>query len=88
MVDGGTIDLVRSLGIEVVSSANLVQVFEAKWNQEKLDSHMEAGRKVDAIRRAAFEHIGTSLMGRSPIGEFEVQQFILRAFAGRQVVRV
>ena len=81
MVDGGTIDLVRSLGIEVVSSANLVQVFEAKWNQEKLDSHMEAGRKVDAIRRAAFEHIGTSLMGRSPIGEFDVQQFILRAFA-------
>ena len=41
MVDAGTIELIRGLGLEIVTSANLVQQFEAKWNQEKLDSHLE-----------------------------------------------
>ena len=80
MVDAGTIELVRSLGLEIVSSANLVQEFEAKWNQSKLDSHLEAGKRVDRVRRAAFEHIGDCLRGRAAITEFQAQQFILRAF--------
>ena len=80
IVDAGTIELVRSLGLEIVSSANLVQEFEATWNQAKLDSHLEAGKRVDKVRRTAFEHIGDCLRGRASITEFEVQQFILRAF--------
>ncbi len=80
MVDAGTIELVRSLGLEIVTSANLVQEFEATWNQAKLDSHLEAGKRVDKVRRTAFEHIGDCLRGRAAITEFEVQQFILRAF--------
>ena len=80
MVDAGTIELVRGLGLEIVTSANLVQQFEAKWNQEKLDSHLEAGRRVDRVRQAAFDHIGSCLRGRAAITEHAVQQFILRAF--------
>ncbi len=80
MVDAGTIELIRSLGLEIVTSANLVQQFEAKWNQEKLDSHLEAGRRVDRVRQAAFDHIGACLRGRAAVTEYAVQQFILRAF--------
>ena len=50
MVDGGTLELVRSLGVEVASSANLVQYFEARWSRRQLDSHREAGRRVDEIQ--------------------------------------
>ena len=39
MVDGGTVDLIRSLGVEVVSSAELIQTFEARWTPEARDSH-------------------------------------------------
>ena len=46
MVDGGTIDLIRSLGVEVVSSAELIQTFEARWTPEARDTHFEAGRRV------------------------------------------
>ena len=74
MVDAGTVELVRSLGVEVVTSANLVQFFEARWNQQKLESHLEAGRRVDAIRRAAFQLAG------APTDEYQLQQFILRRF--------
>ena len=54
MVDAGTVELVRSLGVEIASSANLIQYFEARWNQQQLDSHLEAGKLIDQIRRDAF----------------------------------
>ncbi|MBI2684811.1 MAG: aminopeptidase P family protein [Acidobacteria bacterium] len=80
MVDAGTVELIRAQGVEVATSANLVQVFEAKWTQEKLDSHMEAGKLVDEIRRAAFQEIGDRLRGREPVNEYTIKAFILGAF--------
>src|SRR5450631_1555835 len=50
MVDAGTVELVRGLGVEVVTSANLIQFFESRWTEEQLVMHLEAARKVDVIR--------------------------------------
>jgi Xaa-Pro aminopeptidase len=80
MVDAGTVELVRSLGVEVASSANLIQYFEARWTPEKLQYHLEAGRRVDAIRAAAFGLIGDRLRAGAGITEFEVKQFVLERF--------
>ena len=74
LVDGGTLEQIRSLGLEVVSSADLLQRFEARWTAAQLESHLEAGRRVDAIRRAAFEAI------RPGVTEHAVQRFIREAF--------
>ena len=81
MVDAGTLELVQSLGVEVKSSANLVQYFEARWNQDQLDSHLEAGRKVDEIRRRAFQRIGKKLKLGEPVDEWQIKKFILTEFA-------
>src|SRR5437773_8678805 len=48
-VDAGTIELVRSFGIDVVSSADLVQVFEAVWSDEQLESHLYAAKHMREI---------------------------------------
>lgn len=80
MVDAGTVELVRSLGVEVVTSADLVQHFEARWTDAQLESHMEAGRKVDKVRRSAFEEIGSRIKRNQGVTEFEIQQYILHAF--------
>jgi Xaa-Pro aminopeptidase len=80
MVDAGTVELIREQGVDVLTSANLVQIFEAKWTQEKLDSHMAAGVLVDEVRRAAFAEIGDRLRGREPVNEYMVKAFILEAF--------
>ena len=45
MVDAGTIELVRATGVEIVSSANLIQYFEARWTSEQLDLHLEAAAR-------------------------------------------
>jgi Xaa-Pro dipeptidase len=81
MVDAGTVELVRSLGVEVVSSADLIQVFEARWNPNALESHLEAGRRVDRIRAEAFAFIGTRTRSGLTTSELEVRNFILDSFA-------
>ncbi len=86
MVDGGTIDLVRELGAEVCSSANLIQVFEARWNQAQLDAHLKAAAIVDEIRREAFAEIGRRLRNAEPGSEWDIKEFILKAFANQGLV--
>lgn len=80
-VDAGTVELIRGLGTEVVSSAELIQTFEAKWSPAQLELHLEAGRRVDRIREEAFEFIGTATHNGKVIDEYAVQQFVMRRFA-------
>ncbi|GIU73499.1 MAG: peptidase M24 [Bryobacteraceae bacterium] len=80
LVDAGTVELVRSMGVEVVSSAALVQQFEALWTPEQYRSHRRAQAKVDAIRAAAFRLVEDRLRRGQRVSEFDVKQFILNAF--------
>lgn len=81
-VDAGTIDLVRSLQVEVVTSADLVQQFEAVWDEMQLASHRVAAEGLRAIVDEAFAWVGTSLAERR-ITEYGLQQFILSRMQAR-----
>lgn len=80
LVDGGTIDLVRSLGKEVVSSAALVQHFEARWTDTQFEMHQEAGRRIDSILDEAFELIGARIRSAGEVFELEIAEFIRARF--------
>jgi Xaa-Pro dipeptidase len=79
-VDGGTLELIRSLGVEVVSSADLFQVAAATWPKAALDSHKSASQAVAAIKDAAFDCIRQSLQGGRSLTEYDVQEFIMQQF--------
>lgn len=79
-VDGGTLELIRSLGVEVVSSADLFQVAATTWPKAALDSHLSASQAVAAIKDAAFEHIRRSLGAGGSLTEYDVQEFIVGQF--------
>src|SRR5258705_8246957 len=59
LVDAGTIDLVRSMGKNVVSAADLIAQFEATWTDEQIQTHFAARDAVDKITTAAFAEIGS-----------------------------
>ncbi|HVB58781.1 MAG TPA: M24 family metallopeptidase [Candidatus Acidoferrales bacterium] len=80
LVDAGTVELVRKLKKKVVSSADLVQKFEARWSPEQLESHFEAGRIIDRIRQAAFDRAAASVRDGKPLTEFQLQQWMLEQF--------
>jgi len=75
-VDGGTLDMVRSFGAEVVSSADLCQVALATWSPQAFTAHVDACTQVAAVKDEAFEHIRYSLENHTATTEYEVQQFI------------
>ncbi len=80
MVDAGILELVRQTGVEVVSSADLVQTFEAVLDEAAYQSHVEAAARVDRIRAEAFAEVGRRIRSGSPPTEYEIQQFIVRRF--------
>ena len=86
LVDAGTFELVTGSGVEVASSANLVQEFEARWSERQLEMHLAAGQKVDRVRRDAFLFIGSRLQSGDPVNEFQAQQFVRDRFCEEGLV--
>ena len=86
LVDAGTIELVRSAGVEIVSSGDLVQMFEARWSDEQRDSHFEAARLVDLVKNKGFEFIGDNLRANKSIGEYDVQQYMWDLFKKNDLI--
>src|SRR5215468_4228359 len=85
-VDAGTVELVRGCGVEVVSSADLVQRFEAVWSAEQYASHARAAHAVRAVVDASFAEIRRRVGAAESCREGEIQRFILEQFAGRGLV--
>tara|TARA_Y100000588_G_scaffold395255_2_gene521915 strand:+ start:4327 stop:5502 length:1176 start_codon:yes stop_codon:yes gene_type:complete len=80
LVDGGTIDLIRSMGKHVVSSSALVQHFEARWSEQQLNGHLEAGRRIDQILSESFAEIGRHIVTEGSVEEFTIAEFIRNRF--------
>jgi len=77
-VDAGAIELIRSFGVDVVTSAELVQQFEAVWSPEQLQSHIEASDKMHRIFFDAFGEIARRVKANEPTTEYDIEQYILR----------
>lgn len=73
-VDAGTVELVRSYGVEVISSANISQHFVACLSAEQMEGHREAGRRLIAAKDKLFAQLGEDLRQNIPLDEYAVQQ--------------
>src|SRR5215813_3153056 len=80
-VDAGTIELVRSFGVEPVSSAELVQKFEAVFSPAQYQMHVEASDKMHRIIQEAFAEIARRIRADAPTTEWDIAQFMLRRYS-------
>ena len=87
MVDAGTVELVRGTGVKVVSSADLVQKYEACWTPAQLQSHLDAGAIIDRVIHGAFQEAARSVRAKRPLTEYDLQQWILKQFSSAGIVR-
>ena len=85
-VDGGTLEMVRACGPEVVTSADLVQEFEARWSPEQKALHDRAARDTLLAKDEAFALVRERLAAGVSIKESEVQAFIQSRFDARGLV--
>jgi len=83
-VDAGTIELVRSFGVEPVTSAELVQRFEAVFSPAQHQMHVEASDKMHRIIQEAFAEIACRIRAHEPTTEWDIAQFVLRRYSGEE----
>ena len=82
-VDAGTVELVESAGVEVVSSGALIAHLEARLTREQQESALRAGRAVREVMMAAFAFIRDRIANATGVTEYDVQRYILEEFERR-----
>ncbi|MEP6782348.1 MAG: M24 family metallopeptidase [Acidobacteriota bacterium] len=85
-VDAGTIELLRSMGITVVTSGDLIQQFEASWDEAAIASHRSASDKLYRIKDQAFEAVARRLRDGVPTTEYDIQQQMVGWFKDEGLV--
>ena len=85
-VDAGTVEIVRSLGVEIVSAADLIQRFEARLESSQLESHRRAAALVRRVVDETFAEIARAISSGAPVSEYSMQQFVLARFAADGLV--
>jgi len=85
-VDAGTIELVRGLGTEVLSSGDLIQQFEAFWDDAAIATHCQASEALYRIKDRAFESVARRLRDEVPTTEFDIQQQMVGWFADEGLI--
>jgi len=85
-VDAGTVELVRGLGAEVVSSGDLIQQFEASWSEAAIATHRQASEALYRIKDRAFESVARRLRDGVPTTEYDIQQQMVGWFSDEGLV--
>jgi Xaa-Pro aminopeptidase len=80
-VDAGTVEVVRSFAVEVVSSGDLIQLFEATWSDAQWALHQEAAGHTDAAYGVAWGFIAEQIREHGFVVETAVQARIMKHFA-------
>jgi len=79
-VDAGTVEFIRTFGVNVVSSGDIVQFFEARWSDSQYADAQDTANILLKTVDKAFEFIGEKLRGGATVSEYDVQQLIMREF--------
>ncbi len=85
MVDAGTADMIRGLGKNIVSAADLIAQFEATLTAEQIQSHFAARDVIDEVTAEAFKEIGRRVRNGGT-HEHEIQQFFMEAFRRENMI--
>jgi Xaa-Pro dipeptidase len=80
VVDGGTIDLIRSFGVDVISAQNLIQEFEGLVTEKMFESHRKASPIMHEITKDAFDEIGRKIQASKKVSEYDIHRFMQKKY--------
>jgi Xaa-Pro dipeptidase len=83
-VDAGTIEQIKSFGLEIKSSADLISMFDAVWSDEQREENKPVAESLYKIVKEAFEFIKEETFNNKNITEFDVQNFIMNKFEQKE----
>ena len=80
LADYGSVEFIKSLGIEVASSGNLLQRFSALYSDRAYELQLLANKKTLMIKDEAFAKIKELILKNGETSEYEIQKFICDRF--------
>ncbi|MFO7446617.1 MAG: Xaa-Pro peptidase family protein [Ignavibacteriaceae bacterium] len=83
-VDAGTVEQIKSYGVEIKSSADLISMFAAVWSKEQYEENIPVANALTDIVKKAYKFIKLKTEANEAITEYDVQQFIMNEFAERK----
>ncbi len=84
-VDAGTIEQIKSLGVQIVSSADLISMYNALWTKEQFSENKPVANALNDIVYKAFDFIKKKILSSKSLTEYDVQQFIMNEFKRRKL---
>ncbi len=84
-VDAGTIEQIKSLGVEIVSSADLISMYNALWTKEQFSANKPVADALIDIVHKSFDFIKNKIQKSQNTTEYDVQQFIMTEFNRRKL---
>lgn len=85
-VDAGTVELIKTAGVQVRSSETLVQFTKAIWGDAGRTAHYVAVHHIVEMRKDALAFLAKQLAAGAPVTEYELQQRLVRAMTTRGLV--
>jgi len=85
-VDAGTLELIKTFGVEIVSSADLITQFTALWSNEQYEENVPVAKTLVGIASNAFNFIKNNILARNTLTEYSVQQFIMDEFQAKNLI--
>jgi Xaa-Pro dipeptidase len=82
-IDGGTIEQIKSFGVEIVSSGDLISMFDAVWTDEQFEENKPVANALTDIVKLSFDFIKKAIDENRNITEYDIQQFIMNEFSKR-----
>ena len=79
-VDAGLIELIRDFGVEIVSSASLIQKIFCRWNDDQYKMHKKAASVLEFAVEQAWNLIKNSVENGKKVTEHDIQKLILEVF--------
>lgn len=85
-IDAGTFEYLKTFGIDIISSGDLISMFGATWTEKQYEENKTAASALYEIVQLAFGFIKEKITSSKPVNEFDVQQFIMNEFKRRNMV--
>jgi Xaa-Pro aminopeptidase len=75
-VDAGTVELIRSFGVDIASSGDLVQRFSAVWDEAEIAAHLTASDRLYRVKDRAFDEVARRVRDAVPTTEYDIQHLM------------
>ncbi len=83
-VDAGTIEQIKSFGLKIQSSGDLISMFGARWSEKQYNENKPVANALTEIVFKSFDFIKKNINKGKSINEYDVQQFIMNEFKKRK----